>query len=161
MVRRWNGNDPSLRSKPLTGLRRQKQSLSITHNMSPGRGWNFQQKNCLHFHCKFFFFFKNFAQIIADICTSKNISANIYVRNFFNSKYCRIFCGILSTANIFGNICVKNTIENAVFFQQQILSYFCGILSTANISGNICVQNTVENAVFFSTANIIVFFCGN
>ena len=110
---------------PLTGLRRQRQSLSITHNMSPGRGWNFQQKK-LHFHCKIFFFFKNFAQIIVDICTSKNISANIYVRNFFNSKYCRIFCGILSTANIFGNICVKNTIKNAVFFNSKYYRIFCG-----------------------------------
>ena len=80
-----------------------------------------------------FLFFKNFTQIIADISTSKNISANIYVRNFFNSKYCRIFCGILSTANIFGNICVKNTIKNAVFFQQQILSYFFAVIKAPQI----------------------------
>ena len=42
-------------------------------------------------------FFKNFAQIIADVYTSENISANICVRN-------------------------AKKIQN--FFQQQILSYF-------------------------------------
>ena len=45
-------------------------------------------------------FFKNFAQIIADVYTSENISANI---------------------------CVRNAKKISKFFQQQILSYFFAV----------------------------------
>ena len=72
-----------------------------------------------------------FAQIIADVYTSENISANICVRNAKKFKN-------FSTANF--------------------IVFFCGILSTANIFGNICVKNTVKKCSIFSTANIIVFF---